>query len=192
MKTKKSKQQTSCQDNIVSITTNYQGNKFMGSKKIISSLILIFFICSQLVLVSCEDEESINNSNNNNTNNDEYTIERTLADGGQRNTIAFDGLAFLTGNLGGQSFLPPGKVADFCGFQYFRDNDKTNMGHNTDFVTIIAFNILHILTQEQIDQMISSAQVQVAMINEYAYQRFPLMKAFRRLFDGDLAGLHGS
>jgi len=186
MKTKESKQQTSCQDNTVSITTNYEGNKSMGPKKIISSLILIFFICSQLVLVSCEDEESINNSNNNNTNNDEYTIERTLADGGQRNTIAFDGLAFLTSNLGGQSFLPPGKVADFCGFQYFRDNDKTNMGHNTDFVTIIAFNILHILTQEQIDQMISSAQIQVAMINEYAYKRFPLMKAFRRLFEGDL------
>jgi hypothetical protein len=184
MKTKESKQQTSCQDNTVSITTNYKGDKIMGAKKIISSLTLKFFICSQLVLISCNDEESINNSNN--TNNDEYTIERTLADGGQQNTIAFDGLAFLTGSLGGQSFLPPGKVADFCGFQYFRDNDKTNMGHNTDFVTIIAFNILHILTQEQIDQMISSAQTQVAMINEYAYKRFPLMKAFRRLLDGDL------
>jgi hypothetical protein len=186
MKTKEIKHQTNFHKNTVNITTNSKGDKIMGAKKIISSLTLLFFICAQLVLVSCNDEESINNSNNNITNNDEYTIERTLADGGQKNTIAFDGLAFLTGNLGGQSFLPPGKVADFCGFQYFRDNDKTNMGHNTDFVTIIAFNILHILTQEQLNQMIVSAQSQVAMINEYAYKRFPLMKAFRRLFDGDL------
>ena len=57
------------------------------------------------------------------------TITQTLSDGGQRNTIAFDGLAFLTGNLGADSFFPPGKVADFWGFQYLRDNDPTGMGH---------------------------------------------------------------
>lgn len=117
---------------------------------------------------------------------DEYTIERTLSDGAQRNTIAFDGLAFLTNNLGAQSFLPPGKVADFSGFQYFRDNDPTEMGHNTDFVTIIAFNILNILTQDQIDLLVERAQSQVALINQYAYERFPLMKAFRRLLEGDI------
>jgi phosphatidylethanolamine-binding protein (PEBP) family uncharacterized protein len=123
---------------------------------------------------------------------DEYTIERTLADGAQRNTIAFDGLAFLTGNLGGQSFLPPGKVADYSGFQYLRDNDPTQMGHNTDFVTIVAFNLLNILTQEQIDLLVTRAQSQVDRINEYAYQRFPLMQAFRRQLEGDLpAGTTG-
>jgi hypothetical protein len=115
-----------------------------------------------------------------------YTIERTLSDGAQRNTIAFDGLAFLTGNLGGQSFLPPGKVADYSGFQYLRDNDPTSMGHNTDFVTIIAFNVLHILTEDQIAQLVARAQSQVELINEYAYRRFPLMKAFRRLVAGDV------
>jgi len=123
---------------------------------------------------------------------DGYAIERTLSDGGQRNTIAFDGLAFLTGNLGAQSFLPPGKVADFSGFQYLRDNDPTNMGHNTDFVTIIAFNVLHILTSDQINQFITRAQSQVSLINEYAYQRFPLMQAFRRLLEGNIpAGCTG-
>lgn len=117
---------------------------------------------------------------------DEYTIDRTLSDGAQRNTIASDGLAFLTNNLGAQSFLPPGKVADFSGFQYLRDNDPTKMGHNTDFVTIIAFNVLHNLTQNQISQMVARAQDQVNLINEYAYKRFPLLKAFRRQLEGDI------
>jgi len=115
-----------------------------------------------------------------------YNIERTLADGAQQNTIAFDGLAFLTGSLGGQSFLPPGKVADFDGFQYLRDNDPTQMGHNTDFVTIVAFNVLHILTTDQIGQLVTRAQNQVSLINQYAYQRFPLIKAFRRQLEGDI------
>jgi phosphatidylethanolamine-binding protein (PEBP) family uncharacterized protein len=124
--------------------------------------------------------------------NAEYTIDRTLADGGQRNTIAFDGLAFLTGNLGSQSFYPPGKVADFNGFQYLRDNDPTKLGHNTDFVTIVASNVLTILTDAQAQQLIDRAQVQVDRINEYAYTRFPLLKAFRRLVDNDLpAGATG-
>jgi hypothetical protein len=119
-------------------------------------------------------------------NSTKYTINQTLSDGAQRDTIAFDGLAFLTGNLGGQSFLPPGKVADLSGFQYLRDNDPTNMGHNTDFVTIIAFNVLHILTPNQVNQLIDRAKSEVALINEYAYERFPLMEAFRRLLEGNL------
>jgi phosphatidylethanolamine-binding protein (PEBP) family uncharacterized protein len=117
---------------------------------------------------------------------DRYTIEQTLSDEAQRNTIAFDGLAFLTGSLGSQSFLPPGKVADFSGFQYLRDNDPTSMGHNTDFVTIIAFNMLNILTADQIDRLVASAQVQVQQINDFAYGRFPLLKALRRHLEGDL------
>jgi hypothetical protein len=117
---------------------------------------------------------------------EQYNIERTLADGAQRNTIAFDGLAFLTGNVGAQSFLPPGKVADFSGFQYLRDNDPTGLGHNTSFVTIVAFNVLHILTADQVGQLVARALDQVDLINEYAYMRFPLMKAFRRQLEGDL------
>ena len=119
------------------------------------------------------------------TSEDPYTITQTLSDEAQRNTIAFDGLAFLTGSLGGQSFLPPGKVADFSGFQYLRDNDPTDLGHNTDFVTIIADNMLNLLTPTQVGQLVASAQVEVDQVNDFAYHRFPLIKAFRREFDGD-------
>jgi hypothetical protein len=60
------------------------------------------------------------------------------------------------------------------------------MGHNTGFVTIIAFNVLHILTSDQVNQLIDRAQIEVELINEYAYKRFPLMEAFRRLLEGDI------
>jgi hypothetical protein len=117
---------------------------------------------------------------------DKMTIAQTVSDEAQRNTIAFDGLAFLTGNLGAQSFLPPGKVADYSGFQYLRDNDPTSMGHNTDFVTIIAINMLNVLSASQVNQLVASAQQQVQQINSFAYQRFPLLQAFRRHFAGDV------
>ena len=55
--------------------------------------------------------------------------------------------------------LPPGKVADSSGCQYMRDNDPTNLGHNTDFMTIIAFNVLHILNTEQIEKWSEGKEV---------------------------------
>jgi hypothetical protein len=125
-------------------------------------------------------------SANSSTSNPAFTIEQTLSDGGQRNTIAFDALAFLTGNLGADSFFPPGKVADFWGFQYLRDNDPSGMGHNTDFLTRAALNMLQALTPTQRDELIALAESQVADINQYAYDRFVLMDAFRRLVGGDL------
>lgn len=118
--------------------------------------------------------------------NQSMTITQTLSDEAQRNTIAFDGLAFLTGSLGADSFFPPGKVADFWGFQYLRDNDPSQMGHNPLFLTSAAFNMWSILTTEQRAQLKSLANSQVSMINEYAYKRFVLMKAFRRLLEGDV------
>jgi hypothetical protein len=51
------------------------------------------------------------------TDTSAFTIDQTLSDGAQRNTITFDALAFITGDLGADSFFPPGKVADFWGFQ---------------------------------------------------------------------------
>lgn len=111
----------------------------------------------------------------------QMTITQTLSDDAQKNTIAFDGLAFLTGSLCADSFLPPGKVADFFGFQYLRDNDPTNLGHNTDFVTIIAYNMLHILDANQLASLVTLANSQISQINTYGYNRFPLMNAFRRL-----------
>jgi hypothetical protein len=115
-----------------------------------------------------------------------FTIDQTLSDEAQRTTIAFDGLAFLTGDLCSDSFIPPGKVADFFGFQYLRDNDPDEMGHNTDFLTRISNNVLYILTDSQVAELATLAKTQVAQINEYGYKRFPLIKAFRRQFQGDI------
>ena len=123
---------------------------------------------------------------NGDPNGNNISIDQAVSDNAQLNTIAFDALAFLTGDLCDNTFLPPGKVADFSGFQYLRDIDPTNMGHNTDFVTIIAFNMLNILTESQIQSLISLAKTQIHMISEYGYKRFPLIKAFRRLLENDL------
>jgi hypothetical protein len=114
------------------------------------------------------------------------TMEQTLSDEAQRTTIAFDGLAFVTGSLGADSFFPPGKVADFWGFQYLRDNDPTEMGHNTDFLTRAANNVLYVLNAYQRAELESLAKSQVDDINQYAYDRFVLMKAFRHLLEGDV------
>jgi hypothetical protein len=115
-----------------------------------------------------------------------FTMTQTLSDNAQQMTLAFDGLAFLTGTLGSDSFFPPGKVADFWGFQFLRDNDPSEMGHNTDFLTRASLNMLVTLSSDQKAQLIALAKSQVASINEYGYKRFVLMTAFRRLLTGDL------
>lgn len=115
-----------------------------------------------------------------------FTLQQTLSDEAQRNTIAFDCLAFLTGSLGADSFFPPGKVADFWGFQYLRDNDPSALGHNTDFLTRAAENVLFILGDRQRSQLLDLAARQVQSNKDYALRRFPLMDAFRRLLAGDL------
>jgi Spy/CpxP family protein refolding chaperone len=116
----------------------------------------------------------------------QYNIEQAISDKAQENTIAFDALGFLTGSLGADSFFPPGKVADFWGFQYLRDNDLSQMGHNTDFLTKASMNMLYVLTDSQRSELIALAKSQVGSIQDYGYKRFVLMKAFRRLLDGDL------
>ncbi len=95
-----------------------------------------------------------------------YDVEQALSDRAQRTTISFDALAFLTGDLGADSFFPPGKVADFWGFQYLRDNDPSQMGHNTDFLTKAALNMLHILTPDQRAELMTLAEGQADSINE--------------------------
>ncbi len=121
-----------------------------------------------------------------------FTTTQTLSDEAQRTTIAFSGLAMMTGNLDAQSFYPPGKVADYTGFQYLRDNDPDNMGHNTSFLTRVANNVIFILTDAQFAQLKTVATAQLDLINLYGYKRFPFMKAFRRLLEGDIpAGSSG-
>jgi hypothetical protein len=115
-----------------------------------------------------------------------FTMTQTLSDEAQRTTLAFAGLAIMTGSLEAQSFFPPGKVADYTGFQYLRDNDPDNMGHNTSFLTRVANNVIHVLDDSQFAQLKALATAQIEQINLYGYKRFPLMKAFRRLLDGDI------
>jgi hypothetical protein len=115
-----------------------------------------------------------------------FPMAQTLSDGAQRTTLAFSGLAMMTGNLGAQSFFPPGKVADYTGFQYLRDNDPDGMGHNTSFLTRVANNVIFILDDAQFAQLRTLAAAQLGQIDLYGYKRYPLMKAFRRLLDGDI------
>jgi PKD repeat protein len=114
----------------------------------------------------------------------------TISDQAQSSTIAFDGLAFITGSFCAQTFYPPGKVADFFGFQYLRDNDPSQLGHNTEFTTLSADPILAVLTDAQVDAFVTLAEQEKALSESYGYARFPLAKAFRRLIDGDVPDGH--
>ena len=115
-----------------------------------------------------------------------YTLEQAVSDRAQLNTIAFDGLAFLTGNFGSCTFLPPGKVSDYFGFQYMRDIDAGEKGHNTSFLTRIANNTLAALNEAQMAQLIALGKEQAPLIRELAIKRFPLIKAFNRQLEGDI------
>jgi hypothetical protein len=118
--------------------------------------------------------------------NQKYTMSQTLSDQAQETTIAFSALAFLTGEACSDTFLPPGKVADYAGFQYLRDNDATQMGHNTDFVTRASDNVLYILNDDQLMQFVALSREEKSLSDQYAYMRFPLMKAFRSQLDGNM------
>ena len=109
----------------------------------------------------------------------EYSIEQATSQRAQLHTIAFSGLAFITGSFGADTFFPPGKVADFFGFQYMRDNDKNEKGHNTDFLTRIANNVIHILDNEQLQMLKDLANRQAPIYDEFALSRMRLIKAFR-------------
>lgn len=115
-----------------------------------------------------------------------YSIEQACSDRAQLSTIAFDGLAFLTGDFGLDTFLPPGKVSDYFGFQYLRDVDVAEGGHNTSFLTRIADNVLAVLDEGQKAKLRDLGYEQQADIRRFAEMRFPLIKAFRRNLEGDL------
>lgn len=109
----------------------------------------------------------------------QYTIEQACSDRAQLHTISFNGLAFMTGNFGADCFFPPGKVADFFGFQFMRDNDSNQLGHNTNFLTRIATNTMGILNKGQMQQLITLAQQQESLYDDFAKKRMVLIKAFR-------------
>jgi len=115
-----------------------------------------------------------------------YSLEQAISDRAQLNTIAFDGLAFLTGDFGYDTFLPPGKVSDYFGFQFMRDIDAREGGHNTNFLTKIAHNMLTILNESQTAQLLALAKEQQSDIQRFAEMRLPLIKAFRLNLEGRL------
>lgn len=126
------------------------------------------------------------NNKEENRNLEKFDLGKTLSIGAQTNTIAFSALAFFTGSFYSSSFFPPGKVADFFGFQYMRDNDLSESGHNTDFLTKAAWHTMHILNKEQVQILIDLAVEQEKLFNDYALGRLVLIKAFHRYLDGDL------
>ncbi|KZL93992.1 hypothetical protein [Clostridium magnum] len=122
----------------------------------------------------------------NKPNSSQYTLEQAMSDNAQLSTIAFSGLAFITGSSGADTFMPPGKVADFFGFQYMRDVDTAGYGHNTTFLTRVASNVLYILNDDQKAKLVALAKEQAPLYTNFAYNRFPIMNAFRRSLEGKI------
>ncbi len=122
----------------------------------------------------------------------QYSLEQALSDQAQLHTIAFSGLAFITGDFGACTFLPPGKVCDFFGFQYMRDIDAAGAGHNPKFLGRAAGSILHVLSSGQRALLEKAAYREAAQLRELAEKRWPLIKAFcRQLMDEVPAGSSG-
>ncbi len=114
------------------------------------------------------------------------SIDQAISDEAQMKTIAFSGLAFLTGDFCSDTFFPPGKVSDFFGFQYLRDITPNGFGHNTEFAGKISDSVLSILTDAQVQTLVTLANMQAEQVDAYGYKRFVLIKAFRRLLENDL------
>ncbi len=107
-----------------------------------------------------------------------YSLSQAISDRAQLNTIAFSGLAFLTGNFGAATFIPPGKVCDFFGFQYMRDIDAAGKGHNPMFLNRVAGNVLYILNDTQKKMFLELAEEQAPQMEDLAKMRLALIKAF--------------
>ncbi len=116
----------------------------------------------------------------------QYSIEQAISDQAQLHTIAFNGLAFMTGDFGSSTFIPPGKVSDFFGFQYMRDIDAAGKGHNPMFLNRIAGNVLKILSEQQRGIFGQAAREQESLMREIALKRLPLIAAFHRELAGNL------
>jgi len=113
-----------------------------------------------------------------------YTLEQAASWKAQLDTYSFSGLAFLTGTFGADTFMPPGKVADYFGFQYMRDIDARQAGHNSMFLTNICNNVLAVLDDDQKALMKSLAAEQAPLYTQVADKRLVLIKAFRQNMEG--------
>jgi roadblock/LC7 domain-containing protein len=135
---------------------------------------------------SIPGQQNGNQSNPGQQNGNPYSLEQAMGDEAQLSTIAFSGLAFITGNAGADTFFPPGKVADFFGFQYMRDVDTAGYGHNTLFLSRVANNVLYILNDTQKAKLVALARQQAPLYVGFAYNRFLLTNAFRRNLEGNV------
>lgn len=117
---------------------------------------------------------------------EKYSIEQAISEKAQLHTIAFSGLAFLTGDFGASTFIPPGKVCDYFGFQYMRDIDAAEKGHNPMFLNRVAGNVLHVLNDQQKQIFLDLAEEQAPQLEALAEMRLPLIKAFYRERDNQL------
>lgn len=115
-----------------------------------------------------------------------YSIEQAVSETAQLHTIAFSGLAFITGDFGASTFMPPGKVCDFFGFQYMRDIDAAQKGHNPMFLNRVAGNVLQTLNDAQKQKFLELAEEQAGQLEELARMRLPLIKSFHRQRDGQI------
>ena len=119
-------------------------------------------------------------------NTNRYSLEQAVSDRAQLTTIAFNGLAFITGDFGTATFMPPGKVCDFFGFQYMRDIDAAEKGHNPIFLNRVAGNVLRALSDGQRTLLEKAARREAEQMRALAEKRFPLIKAFYRELNGDI------
>ncbi|MEI7607619.1 MAG: Spy/CpxP family protein refolding chaperone [Rhodospirillaceae bacterium] len=113
-----------------------------------------------------------------------YTLEQATSDRAQLTTIAFNGLAFITGSFGASTFIPPGKVADFFGFQYMRDVDAGGKGHSPQFLDRAAGNVLESLAPTQRDALRAEAVSEAEQMRSLALRRLPLIAAFHDQLEG--------
>ena len=115
-----------------------------------------------------------------------YNLEQAVSDNAQLHTIAFNCLAFITGGFGTSTFIPPGKLSDFFGFQYMRDIDAAGKGHNPQFLDRVAGNVLSILDAGQLELFRNEAMTEAEQLKSLAFKRLPLISAFHAQLDGKI------
>jgi Spy/CpxP family protein refolding chaperone len=115
-----------------------------------------------------------------------YSIQQAISDNAQLHTISFNGLAFISGDFGPSTFIPPGKVCDYFGFQYMRDIDTQQKGHNPLFINRVTAAVLATLSPEQRQLFAALAEKQSPDLTRLAEMRLPIIKSFHMLRDGQL------
>jgi hypothetical protein len=164
----------------------------MKTKLLINIIALGLFVIAALAQDNSQRPPAAGKKPPRHDGGQQYSLEQAISDQAQLHTIAFNGLAFMTGDFGSSTFIPPGKVSDFFGFQYMRDIDAASKGHNPMFLDRVAGNVMKILSDQQRGLFEQGAREQEKSIQELAMKRLPLIAAFHRELAGDYpAGASG-